>query len=55
MLYDRSFCSNIKCEDKKCFRNQNNYDFGNKYICISDFPECEKFKKLTYEDMKNEV
>ena len=27
MLYDRSFCSNIKCEDKKCFRNQNNYDF----------------------------
>lgn len=53
MIYDFSFCSNIECRNKKCFRNQNNYDLkGEHFVTISNFPECEEFKKITYKDMK---
>ena len=45
VLYDRTFCSNINCTNKKCTRNQNNYNFKDGYISVSDFPKCDKFTK----------
>ena len=48
VAYDRTFCSNTNCKDKKCNRNQNNYDFsriqGEVYLSIAEFKECEKFE-----------
>jgi len=50
--YDRKFCSNTNCKDKNCKRNQNNFEFFQRYISISDFPECEKFPEYRLENVK---
>ena len=37
-MWDISFCSNKKCENRECKRNQNNYNFmlaGNHPISIT--------------------
>ena len=44
--YDITFCSNPKCKNMKCDRNQKNYDFNmvalvKPYISIANFEECE--------------
>ena len=45
---DMTFCSNTKCKNKKCERNQNNYEFdvikiGNHPISIADFStDCKE-------------
>ncbi len=49
MNYDMTFCSDKKCNNLKCERNQNNitkqgYLIKNG-IWISDFINCEDFKK----------
>ena len=50
MIYDRTFCSNTNCKDMNCKRNQNNYNFEERFISISDFPQCEKFIKNIKEE-----
>lgn len=43
MNRDIAYCSNLKCKNKDCERNQNNIDkdyLGN--IWISDFPDCKE-------------
>lgn len=43
-MWDITFCSNIKCKNLKCDRNQKNYNFGlagNHPISIGNFPKCE--------------
>ena len=52
-MWDISFCSNKKCENRECKRNQNNYNFmlaGNYPISIMDFKKCEHWK----EELNNE-
>ena len=52
-MWDISFCSNKKCENRECKRNQNNYNFmlaGNHPISIMDFKKCEHWK----EELNNE-
>lgn len=47
-MWDISFCSNKKCKNKECERNQNNYNFmlaGNRPISIMKFKECEYWKE----------
>lgn len=47
-MWDISFCSNKKCENKECGRNQNNYNFmltGNRPISIMEFKECEYWEE----------
>ena len=47
-MWDISFCSNKKCENRECKRNQNNYNFmlaENHPISIMDFKKCEHWKK----------
>ena len=44
MSLDITFCSNIKCKNKKCTSNQNNYDLsfaniGNHPISIADYSQ----------------
>lgn len=50
MNLDKTFCSNKKCKNEKCDRNQNNYDLsilaiGNHPISISHFKECKDWKE----------
>lgn len=47
-MWDITFCSNKKCKNKECERNQNNYNFimaGTHPISIADFKKCEYWKK----------
>ena len=44
MNYDITFCSQKRCKNLKCKRNQNNIpeiEYKARYIWISDFKECE--------------
>lgn len=46
MNLDITFCSNLKCKNIQCDRNQNNYDmyrvFNDKpFISIANFEKCE--------------
>lgn len=47
-MWDITFCSNKKCKNKECERNQNNYNFmlaGNYPISICDFKKCYDWKE----------
>lgn len=46
MNLDITFCSNKKCKNTDCDRNQNNYDLNyvfikKPYVSIADFKKCE--------------
>lgn len=46
-MWDISFCSNTKCKNMDCKRNQNKYDFtlaGNRPISSMEFKECEYWR-----------
>lgn len=49
MNSDIAYCSNLKCKNKKCERNQNYIEDKDMYIWISDFPDC---KEVTNEDKR---
>ena len=47
MNYDITFCSNTKCKNLKCERNQKNiptYEYKIRNIWQGDFKECEYWK-----------
>ena len=47
-MWDITFCSDKKCKNLECDRNQNNYNFtlaGNKPISIANFSKCEYYTK----------
>lgn len=41
MPIDISYCSNLNCKNKKCFRNQKNVPDYLLFISISNFPDCK--------------
>lgn len=50
MDLDITFCSNLKCNNMTCKRNQRNYDWGivtlvKPEISISNFKDCEFWKE----------
>ena len=48
MNYDITFCSNIKCKNLECKRNQNNIpdEFKDRFIWQGHFKDCEYWKEV---------
>ena len=56
MNTDITFCSHKNCNNKKCRRNQNNYDLKGeyKYISIANFSEnCGYLEKMKEKELNN--
>ena len=51
MNYDITFCSNTKCKNLKCERNQNNItdEFKDRFIWQGEFKECEYWEEVENE------
>lgn len=48
--YDITFCNNINCKNKECYRNQRNYIWNDvfmtkPYISIAEFKDCEYWEE----------